>query len=212
MAENTIESSVIFFPVSDIKATVAFYTGLLGLSVSQVQGGGQCIIFDTGYGYLGFCQYGDGRPMPTGDYSPCISFNCNSTEEVDLLFARLKEQAVCVLQEPAYHERFPVYSAFLSDPDGYKVELQKILSAEPAARSVDRPEEESAEGFAAGSYPCPVCKRLVFEEKGGYEICPVCGWEDDPVQRKDPHFAGGANRMSLQQAIEAYEKEHSCHE
>ena len=60
--------------------------------------------------------------------------------------------------------------------------------------------------FFRRQYRCPVCGRHHFIEKDAYEICPVCGWEDDPVQRKDPDFAGGANTMSLNEAIEAYEK------
>jgi hypothetical protein len=35
---------------------------------------------------------------------------------------------------------------------------------------------------------------------GTYEICPVCGWEDDPVQFRDPDNEGGANRVSLSEA------------
>lgn len=26
---------------------------------------------------------------------------------------------------------------------------------------------------------CPCCGRKTLGERGGYEICPVCGWEDD---------------------------------
>ncbi len=51
---------------------------------------------------------------------------------------------------------------------------------------------------------CPVCRRGRFEEKGGWEICEVCGWEDDPVQRRDPDLTGGANHLSLHQARLAY--------
>lgn len=49
---------------------------------------------------------------------------------------------------------------------------------------------------------CPVCGKYKFEEN--YDICPNCGWENDPVQRKDPDFAGGANKMSLKEAKAAY--------
>jgi hypothetical protein len=46
----------------------------------------------------------------------------------------------------------------------------------------------------AGLYPCPCCGYLVFEEgPGSYDICPVCGWEDDLVQLRFPEM-GGANR------------------
>ena len=30
-----------------------------------------------------------------------------------------------------------------------------------------------------------------------YDICPVCGWEDDEVQLRFPAMRGGANRESL---------------
>ena len=49
---------------------------------------------------------------------------------------------------------------------------------------------------------CPCCKYLTLEtvEAGSYEICPVCGWEDDLSQFEYPNLAGGANCPSLEQA------------
>ncbi len=32
------------------------------------------------------------------------------------------------------------------------------------------------------------------------EVCPVCIWEDDPIQNENPHFETGGNRVSLVQA------------
>ncbi len=50
-------------------------------------------------------------------------------------------------------------------------------------------------------WPCPCCLYLTIEENspppGTYFICPVCGWEDDPVQFADPTYRGGANDDSL---------------
>ncbi len=51
---------------------------------------------------------------------------------------------------------------------------------------------------------CPCCGQHFFSEKNAFEICPVCGWEDDRVQREDPDFAGGANKMSLNEAKKAF--------
>ncbi|SFT05174.1 CPCC family cysteine-rich protein [Marininema halotolerans] len=50
--------------------------------------------------------------------------------------------------------------------------------------------------------PCPCCGYLTFDEDslGEYEICDVCFWEDDPIQRENPTVAGGANVESLEQA------------
>jgi len=49
-------------------------------------------------------------------------------------------------------------------------------------------------------YACPCCGNKTLSEIDAYEICDICGWEDDPAQRKDPHLVGGANRESLFQA------------
>lgn len=48
-------------------------------------------------------------------------------------------------------------------------------------------------------WPCRACyfEHIEDERYGEYIICPHCGWEDDPVQFKDPNFAGGANELSL---------------
>jgi hypothetical protein len=50
-----------------------------------------------------------------------------------------------------------------------------------------------------GQFPCPCCgfRTLTEQAPGTYEICELCGWEDDPVQFDDPMFPGGANRESL---------------
>ncbi|MBR0051781.1 MAG: hypothetical protein IJK10_08200 [Firmicutes bacterium] len=69
--------------------------------------------------------------------------------------------------------------------------------------------------FAAKLYIptiCPCCGRYIFDEKGGYEICPVCGWEDDPVQRREPDLAGGANKLSLNEARKAWAEKEGSHE
>lgn len=50
-------------------------------------------------------------------------------------------------------------------------------------------------------YACPCCGYKTFNEipNGTYDICPVCFWEDDPIQFDDPNYEGGANRVSLKQ-------------
>ncbi len=43
---------------------------------------------------------------------------------------------------------------------------------------------------------CPICRGYHFDEQDSYDICPVCGWEDDPLQRRKPDYQGGANSLS----------------
>jgi hypothetical protein len=56
-------------------------------------------------------------------------------------------------------------------------------------------------------YPwtCPVCGASCIGEFPEFDVCK-CGWEDDHIQRDDPGYWGGANKMSLNQAREAYAK------
>ncbi|MGA5822353.1 CPCC family cysteine-rich protein [Kitasatospora sp. NPDC094028] len=52
--------------------------------------------------------------------------------------------------------------------------------------------------------PCPCCGHLVHSAgtgwPGSHGICPVCFWEDDPVQLRWPFTGGGANRTCLAEA------------
>lgn len=57
-------------------------------------------------------------------------------------------------------------------------------------------------------YACPCCgyRTLESEPPGSYEICPVCWWEDDGVQFRDPTLTGGANSLSLNEARANYRR------
>lgn len=52
---------------------------------------------------------------------------------------------------------------------------------------------------------CPICGTPAFEGDfyGTYDICEVCGWEDDEVQFVN-HNETGANRMTINEAREAW--------
>lgn len=41
-------------------------------------------------------------------------------------------------------------------------------------------------------------------QRGSFDVCPVCGWEDDEVQFSDPDYPGGANEVSLNRARENF--------
>ncbi len=59
---------------------------------------------------------------------------------------------------------------------------------------------------------CPCCGYYTFIEieRGNYDICPVCFWEDDFVQEKNPYYDGGANRVSLVTARNNFKKYGAC--
>lgn len=126
----SVENVVVFFPCVDIGQTARFYTEVCGLPQVQEQSGGICRIFDTGYGYLGFCQYDDGRPIPAGPQGMCISLNCHDEADVDAHYQVLKQKGADIIMPPCRQEKFPVYACFVRDPNGYKVEFQRILLPE----------------------------------------------------------------------------------
>ena len=57
-------------------------------------------------------------------------------------------------------------------------------------------------------FACPCCHYLTRSEVnyGTFEICPICGWEDDNVQAEQPNLKGGANKESLNEARDNYKK------
>lgn len=57
-------------------------------------------------------------------------------------------------------------------------------------------------------YPCACCGFLTMSdaERGTFEICPICFWEDDRVQFNDIDFTGGANEENLREARENFKK------
>lgn len=116
-----MESMVVFYPCLDIVKTTQFYTEIIGLKLFQDQGSAK--IFDTGYGYLGFCEYDD-HVLAT---KTCISFNLKETSDVDKTYQKIKKLLPGPLTPPQRHPKFAVYSFFIQDPNGYNIEFQKIL-------------------------------------------------------------------------------------
>ena len=56
-------------------------------------------------------------------------------------------------------------------------------------------------------YRCHCCGFATLTENPKdltYEICPVCFWENDPLQNDTPNYSGGANAISLDKAKENY--------
>jgi hypothetical protein len=64
------------------------------------------------------------------------------------------------------------------------------------------------------SYHCPCCGCRTLSERGGYDICPVCFWEDDGQDESDADTVrGGPNgSLSLTQARVNYKSFGACEE
>lgn len=48
-------------------------------------------------------------------------------------------------------------------------------------------------------FDCAVCGNSVTEEDCGH--CFTCGWDGDTVQENDPDYRGGANKITLNEAL-----------
>ena len=55
-------------------------------------------------------------------------------------------------------------------------------------------------------FACPCCGFLTLTDRTywSFEICPVCFWENDPLQEEDPLYRGGANGISLTEGLKNF--------
>lgn len=53
---------------------------------------------------------------------------------------------------------------------------------------------------ADGTSTCPACGRPSLAEPGTFQVCPACGWVDDPAQSREPDQSEGANGLALTEA------------
>jgi hypothetical protein len=61
-------------------------------------------------------------------------------------------------------------------------------------------------------FACPCCRCLTLTERGGFQICPVCRWEDDGQDDHDADVVrGGPNgELSLERARANYAAFGAC--
>ena len=112
------EQSLCFFPCRDLDATQTFYEALLGLPMVLDQGA--CRIFQVSRdGYVGFCTH---REAPQAE-GPIITL---VTRDVEHVAERLKANGVIFESPLTPNTRFQITHAFLRDPDGYLVEIQRF--------------------------------------------------------------------------------------
>jgi hypothetical protein len=80
--------------------------------------------------------------------------------------------------------------------------LIKLGLGDPSNLSVSREHEPQP------TYRCPCCRSLTLHGRGGFEMCPVCWWEDDGQDEHDlDSVRGGPNgALSLREARENYRR------
>lgn len=51
---------------------------------------------------------------------------------------------------------------------------------------------------------CPVCGQYEFRRENDFDICSICGWENDAIQLENPDEDSGANQTSLNEYRQDY--------
>ncbi|HJL03870.1 MAG TPA: VOC family protein [Polyangiaceae bacterium LLY-WYZ-15_(1-7)] len=109
---------VTFCGVADLARTARFYEEQLGLPLALDQG--SCRIYRvTETAYLGFCAKPE-APRPDGVILTLL------TDDVEARCAALEARGVRFEKAPQHNPRYDITHAFLRDPDGYLVEIQRF--------------------------------------------------------------------------------------
>lgn len=119
MADLAVSQQITFLDTRDLARTADFYERILGLRLARDQG--TCRIYHvSGEAYLGFCQRPDAPTEPRGLVLTLV------TEQVDEWCAHLRRKGVEFVKEPAENPPYRIYNAFVRDPNGYVIEIQRF--------------------------------------------------------------------------------------
>ena len=118
MTPLPVDAQITFLPCSDLAASRRFYEGVLGLRLVVDQG--SCLIFAVTDGaFLGVCEHLD----PIDGRSVIVTF---VSDDVDAWCHAIVERGGVIASGPERNDRFGIYHAFIHDPDGHHVEIQRF--------------------------------------------------------------------------------------
>jgi catechol 2,3-dioxygenase-like lactoylglutathione lyase family enzyme len=119
LAQCRLAQQITFLDTRDLERTAEFYERILGLRLARDQG--RCRIYHvTGGAYIGFCQRDDTPAVPRGPTLTLV------TEDVDAWCRHLATRGVEFVKPPADNPPYRIYNAFVRDPNGYLVEIQRF--------------------------------------------------------------------------------------
>ncbi len=119
MTRPQINQQITFLPTQNLEDTRKFYTDVLGLTLARDQD--TCLIFETTQSaYLGFCEHIE--PIPPGR-KVIMTLVSN---DVDGWYTALTESGQTMIDPPAANPKYEIYHFFITDPNGYWIEIQKF--------------------------------------------------------------------------------------
>ena len=120
--ESKIENQISWVYTKQLRETCQFYAEVLGLDVHR-ETATAVIYRSTPHSFIGICQvFEDRMAEPSGSMITFV------TEDVDGWFQRLVDAGAHVDGPPHVLERFGIYTFFVRDPNGYRIEFQKFLA------------------------------------------------------------------------------------
>lgn len=122
----TVDAQITFLRSSDLVASRAFYEGILGFELVVDQGA--CHIYRVNdEAFVGVCERG---PMMPAE-GVIVTF---VVDDVDGWCDRIAKGGWTIESGPEHNERFSIYHAFLRDPDGNLLEIQRFDDPDWATR------------------------------------------------------------------------------
>ena len=61
-----------------------------------------------------------------------------------------------------------------------------------------------------GRYQCPCCDYYSLTARAGFEVCPICYWEDDGQDMDQLDVVSGPNHITLRQGRFNFERIGAC--
>lgn len=120
VSDHPIYQFITFLPAADLAEVDRFYGGVLGLELALDQG--TCRIYRVAGGaYVGFCEGGNPLAQPGAVILTLV------TEDVAGWFERLEARGAPTDGAPRVNPRFQIEHFFATDPNGYRVEVQRFL-------------------------------------------------------------------------------------
>jgi catechol 2,3-dioxygenase-like lactoylglutathione lyase family enzyme len=128
MTHPPIDQQITFLYTRDLQKTAHFYEEVMELPLVVDQG--TCRIYRiTDSAYVGFCQ-NDTAPDPATNAEKRTVIVTLVTNAVDAWYEHLQANGVQFEKAPATNEQYKIYHAFLRDPNGYLLEIQRFLDAD----------------------------------------------------------------------------------
>jgi catechol 2,3-dioxygenase-like lactoylglutathione lyase family enzyme len=113
-------AGITFLPTKNLDLTSKIYREILGLPLRLDQG--SCHIFQiTPESHIGFCT---GLKSVDSPHEIIITL---VTDDVDDVYKYLVANGAQADAPPRINEQFQIHHFFITDPNGYRIEIQKFL-------------------------------------------------------------------------------------